>query len=368
MSPGPTGESKRGAAPAHALLALALCAGCGAKSGLAVDEAERPDAADAGPDARTLDAGGAGRDGGGDTADAGAQPDASDCPPRPLSLGAEAPAVMLVVDRSGSMNRVFRMPTPRYPEPATRFELVLENLVGPPRGLVGTYEDRVRFGAMTFAATSTRCPDLRFVLPALGAREAVRDTLLAAPVSGSTPLAETIAETVALLAEEPDGPGGRPVLVLTTDGEPTGCERGPARDAAEEVRRAFDAGLRTLVVSVGDEVGEAFLAEIADIGAGLPPGSGTRFFRGTNWVDLGPAIEGAVGAAIACRAELPVDALDVPCEALPLELDGRPLRCGDPDGFRQAGGTTIELLGEACDQVQTRVPPPRLVLGSLCDP
>ncbi len=353
------------------LLAMALGAGCGAKSGLLVGDAGRLDAAaDAGLDASALEVGedAPGRDGGGDVRDGGTRPDTSGCPPRALTLGAEPPAVMWIVDRSGSMNRVFRMPTPRYPEPATRFELVLENLVGPPRGLVGAYEDRVRFGALTFAATSTRCPDLRFVLPALGAREAVRDTLLAAPVSGSTPLAETIAETVALLADEPDGPGGRPVLVLTTDGEPTGCERGPARDAVDEVRRAFEAGLRTLVVSVGDEVGEAFLAEVADVGAGLPTGSGTRFFRGTNWVDLGPAIEGAVGAALACRAELPRDALGVPCDALPLELDGRPLRCDDPDGFRQAGGTTIELLGAACDRARMPTPPARLVLGSLCDP
>lgn len=354
-----------------ALLALVLAA-CGAKSGLEAPRARL----DAGPDARAFDAplpsdADVGpldvpdRDAEG-TPGSDAPRDAPECAERRLALGETPPAVMIIVDRSGSMTRVFRMATTSYPDPASRFDIVLENLVGPPRGLVGTFGDRVRFGAMTFSATAT-CPDLRWVLPALNNRDAILDVLVAAPITGGTPIAETIREAVALLASEPEGPGGRPILVLATDGEPTGCRLGGS-DTYVEVRRAFDVGHRTLVVSVADEVGEAFVADVADLGAGMPLGSGTPYFAGTNWVDLGAALDGAIGSAINCRAELPADGVDVRCDALPISLDGAPLSCDAPNGFRLAGRSTIELLGSACERARRRFPPARLVLGSLCDP
>ncbi len=348
--------------------------GCGARSGLETPATR--EAMDGGVrevDARGFDAGP--RDAGPERPDvpipidarlADVLPDAASCRPARLALGEDPPAVMLVVDRSGSMNETLRPRTFHYPEPGSRWDVLFENLVGPPRGLVGNRERTVRFGAATFASSGRRCPDLRSVLPELNNHGAIFDVLGAARVEGGTPTGAAIAAVVELLAGEPDGPGGRPVLVLATDGEPNRCG-GPEDDTIAELRAAFARGHRTLVVSVASDVGDAFIRAAADAGAGRPEGSGTTFFRGDDYTTLGTALDGAVFSAILCRAELPAHALGLPCEALPLTLDGEALVCDDWDGFRLAGASTIELLGAACDRARMPFPPARLTLGSLCD-
>src|SRR5690606_24450106 len=69
-------------------------------------------------------------------------------------------------------------------------------------------------------------------------------------------------------------PGPR-VIVLATDGEPNTCASVTAtqegrRRSADAIRAAFDAGIQTFVISVGNEVGEDHLREIANLGQGFP--------------------------------------------------------------------------------------------------
>nr|MDQ3036227.1 VWA domain-containing protein [Myxococcota bacterium] len=178
-----------------------------------------------------------------------------------LRFGMVPPTVVLLLDRSGSMRATFREPTTHFPEPASRWVVLLDLLVGP--GIVDAYEDRVRFGAATYT-TARACPEMTWVPPALGNADAIASELRSLGPAGGTPTGEAIEDVTDRLVELGGIEGGAPVLLLATDGEPNGCSGGDARAASvAAMRRAWDAGIRTFVTSVGDEVARSHFQDLA---------------------------------------------------------------------------------------------------------
>jgi Mg-chelatase subunit ChlD len=340
-----------------------VLAACGARTGLGVSGHERgidaavvrlPDGAIVSIDASRSPDAARFPDGAPIPVDAPPPDSGTICGPVALAFGRVAPTIALVLDRSGSMRETFRLSTIHYPEPASRWEVLVELLVGP--GIVQSYEDRVRFGCATYTASGSECPELTWIPPALENAAAIRASLLSVGPEGGTPTAEAIEEVVTRLESDPAShEGGAPVLLLATDGEPTGCFSFDPRDeVVRAVQRAFSLGMRTYVVSVGSDVAESHLQDVADAGLGHPPGSrAAEFWVATNPAGLSGAIRDVVAGAASCRAELPREADPSRICEVEVTVGGAAVPCGGPDGFGLAGPRIFEVAGAACERVRS---------------
>ena len=303
-------------------------------------------------------------DAGSDMVDA--QLDANTCADVSLTTMQIIPSVVLIVDQSRSMETNDLTPG------TTRWEALEEALVGPngvagpsgtgpgATGLVFDLQDQVRFGLALYSGDDTTCP-LLSVSPdplggvSTGAYPAIKTIYDAASPIRWTPThlaMEGVLDQV-LAAPPPD-----PVLfILATDGEPNECASGTTAAAAPEVitqtQRAFDAGIRTYVVSLaGDDAAlQAHLDQVANAGIGADPDATppAMSFAPSDSAALSDALRTIIGGALSCTVEL--DGMVVPgmeCAGR-VELNGSALGCDDPNGWRLVDENHIELLGAACD-------------------
>jgi hypothetical protein len=150
---------------------------------------------------------------------------------------------------------------------------------------------------------------------------------------------------------------GRKVLVLATDGEPDLCadgddEEGGRMRSVEEVQAAFDLGVTTYVISVGNDVGEQHLRELANLGQGFPMDDATdRFYRANDAASLAQAFEDIVNGVRDCVFTLDGMVKGTGSDGS-VTVDGAALPFGDPNGWRLNDPSTVELTGKACDLVK----------------
>lgn len=260
------------------------------------------------------------------------------------------PTLVLLVDQSGSMTADFGG--------APRWDAVYTTLMDPADGVVTALEDRVRFGLSLYTSedgfSGPTCPVMTTVPPALANRNAI-DAVYALEVPlEDTPTGDAM-DVVALeldaFAEE-----GPKAIVLATDGEPDTCEEpDPQNGQVEAVlatQNAFDLGLRTFVVSVGNDVSDAHLQEMANAGAGKDPANMVDpepFYQALDPQQLVDAFTQIIADFITCEFTLDGEILGDPCEGTVL-LDGSPIECGAEWGATSP--TTIELLGATCDLIK----------------
>ncbi|HJL19212.1 MAG TPA: VWA domain-containing protein [Sandaracinaceae bacterium LLY-WYZ-13_1] len=359
--------------PLLGLAALSLA--CGTRSGLdvpATDGAVRSGLDGGAPEDGGLPVDGSRGDGALPPFDAGAHDGGTEerCPELRLRFGELRPTVLLVLDRSGSMRALFGRPwTPRYSS-ASRWEVLRGILVGDARvdGLLDRNARRIRYGLITYSSSFGTCPDLRVVLPRLDNEPAIEMGLGVGP-RGGTPTAEALSSVTEMLPELVAG--DEPVaVILATDGVPTGCRSSggrPTADTVDATAELYERGVRTFVLSVGEEVSTSHLQDVANAGAGRGPGDGdAEFWVGAAPASLREALDSALGSAITCVAVLsdPVDDLSRACE-LEVTIDGEPVPCDDPDGFHLPRRDRIEFSGAACARLRT--PGRALELDAPCD-
>lgn len=295
--------------------------------------------------------------GGGGAGDGGAGV-ADGCADIVVQLTRQEVSLMLVIDQSGSMTNTFGN--------TTRWRAVRDALVHPRTGVVRTLEGEVRFGLAMYTShqgfQGGACPILRPPLAAtLRGYDAIARALNAAEPDGDTPTAESVTAATRLLrTTAPDEQAGIRALVLATDGEPDTCtqpnpstrdERDAARaQSVAAVRAAFGAGVRTYVVSVGTDVAESHLRDLANAGAGTTT---ARFYRASNPDALTAAFREIANGTRSCvfRLNGRVDAAQA--SAGEVRLDGVALGYGGADGWRLRSAQEIELRGAACTRVQT---------------
>ncbi len=283
--------------------------------------------------------------------------DGRSCPSIDVVLRRTIPTVVLIVDRSGSMNDHFE-------GERSRWDVLYEALMGSPDGLVTSLQSVVRFGLVLYTGSdrSDVCPILDFVDPALDNR-AVMDAVYgpARPLE-DTPTGDAVDAVLmryASLIGDPDRT--EPVIfVLATDGEPDRCEQldpNPTpeaqAEAVEAVRRAYERGVPTYLIDVGNGVGPAHKQDVANAGAGVGPGDPPApYWTVTDDRGLREALRSIVGGALSC--ELNIDGRladpDEACASGTVRLNGRELSCGDADGWRVVDPERIELLGTACEE------------------
>jgi hypothetical protein len=288
--------------------------------------------------------------------DAGA-PSAPGCVREQVHFERELPNVMLLVDGSSSMT------IPDFDDDL-RWEAVKHALIDRDSGLVATLQDRVRFGLAIFFSSArsgepaAACPVLEQVPVALDNLDAVAAALKDVWPRGSTPTGESL-ELVypELAALDPVTFRGPRILILATDGEPTGCDegdRGTARERSKSaVESAYAAGVQSYVIGVGTEASDDHLRELANLGQGLPAESPEhRFYRVLDTQQLTGALSTIAGDVQGCVFDLDGTVAENAADRGTVTLDGVPLSHDDPDGWHLLSPNQLSVDGAACEQIQ----------------
>lgn len=304
-----------------------------------------------------------------------AMADADACAETKVELSTEVPNVLLLVDRSGSMSKELDVGVSRWAS-------LRAALVDPTTGLVPSLQGAVNLGlalytgpdrgAVGLASTAAEpdpdyietelCPYLVEVPIAPNNGAAIQAAYLPQeirPMSlGQTPTGESLEATLpALTGLDPTLYPGRKVIVLATDGEPDLCANGNDEQGGRErsvaaVEAAFTAGVTTFVISVGDEVGEDHLRQLANLGQGFPADDPTdRFYRADDAAALAQAFADIVTGVRSCTFTLDGMVTGDGHEGS-VTVDGVTVVQNDPNGWRLNNPSEVELLGTSCELVK----------------
>lgn len=279
-----------------------------------------------------------------------------ECPTLDEVLLPKTPTIQLVVDQSGSMDRDFGG--------VSRWQAVKDTLVSPEEGVVTDLQSSIRFGLTLYTGEEDQCPSLQELSPQLDAVDEITTVLDASMPLAETPTGESLAAARQTL--EADTWDGEKFLVLATDGEPDTCaipnpmnqeETDMVRSAAvQAVEAAYAAGIRTFVISVGDEVSEEHLQDLANAGVGNDENDEpATFYTALDQASLAAAFQEIVAGVRECKLDLP---MALPAEAAPsctLTINDTEVPYDDPNGWALDGETKVELQGSACTAIQDGV-------------
>jgi len=272
------------------------------------------------------------------------------------------PTVMLIVDQSGSMDDDFG-------DGGTRWNVLRDFLLQQPDGLIDDLQSQVSFGLAMYSARSLpdsplpdgECPIVTTIPPALDNFDAIAAAYRANEPIDDTPTGDSIEKILQDLniGVDPDAMQSPLVFVLATDGEPDRCEElDPQTDTAKDeaiaaVQHAFTLGVRTFVISVGNEVGADHQQAIANAGLGRGPGDpDAEYWVAGDDQSLRDALRQIVGAQVGCDVKLQGKVTGGNACAGHVLLNGTPLQCDDPDGWELVDPEHIRLRGAACDQLK----------------
>lgn len=277
-----------------------------------------------------------------------------DCPSIQVEVEQTPPTIVLLVDQSGSMTDNF--------QGVSRWDAVDQTLFDDGAGVVYQRQDAVRFGLSLYTSDGGfgggECPMLTEAAPAFGNADALAQLFDDNDPESDTPTGDSIDGVAPVLAAL-DVPGPK-IIALATDGEPDTCEVPNPQEGQEEAvtaaQAAFAMGVETKIISVGNDVSDAHLQEMANAGVGLPPDDAMKepFFKALEPQDLIDAFDAIIGDAISCEFEVDgiVD-LDQMCEGT-VTLDDVELEC--PVEWTMLDESTLVLLGEACETLKNGEP------------
>jgi hypothetical protein len=287
--------------------------------------------------------------GDGDTAEGN---DTESCPLLDVILIPQTPTLVLLVDQSGSMDQDFGGDT--------RWNVITDVLIDPNNGIVPQFAGAIRFGLTLYTSIEGdtmggECPMLTEVDPALDNFPPIETTMsMAVPVQ-DTPTGESL-DVVWQKLDTVDVPG-RKYIVLATDGEPDTCAvPNPQMGQVESVaaaEAAYAAGIETFVISVGDEVSEAHLQDMANAGKGVQPGDpDAPFYLALDQAALVSAFEDILAGVRSCQLDLMTPLTAEDAANCSVEVNGELVPLDGPDGWQLNDPTEVELLGAACDALQ----------------
>lgn len=289
-----------------------------------------------------------------------------------VDLGRKTPTIVLLVDRSGSMEAAFG-------SAGTRWDVLKSVILD--GGVVRELQGEVQFGLSMYsnATPAQQCPNLEGVPFAANNYDAIRGVLQPAVTRPDTPTGESILRIAGLTdaglvdggLAALDAGGGEKVILLITDGDPDYCANPAANDpplngsevqkakdiAVAAAQRAFAAGIKTYVLAIGNEVAVAHQQEMANVGLGYPRNAADAapFFRPNDQAQLLAQINQVITGTRSCKYTLN-GTVQPGFEPQGLvTLNGQRLGYGDPNGWRLPSANEIELVGQACETVRTAV-------------
>jgi hypothetical protein len=324
------------------------------------------------------------------------------------------PTVMILVDRSSSM---FDVPYGVYPNRWEPLKLALTGDAVTNLGVVGSLQPAVRFGFAAYTsqkANAAACPlvlgaEVPIALNNYGPIRQAYDAVSYDPIldgggadlnfKGETPTGEAINVIVPVLNQFPE-PGPK-YLLLVTDGQPDTCGV-PDPQCGQDVSVAAVQYARTLGIGtfvIGIEMTEfdasRHLTQLANAGTGLPVEQGAVFPNCQAWLSslpgggtsatysspmgtaapylpqspeqLAGAIAAIIGSVRSCEFDLmSVSVVTDRAAEGQVQLGGRLLEYGSPDGWELVGTSTIRINGLACEEIRI-TPQPFLYVGFPCD-
>lgn len=282
-----------------------------------------------------------------------------ECADIELNATPSVPTVIMVVDRSLSMNYGF--------DGSTRWNTLRSALLDSNTGLIHDLQDSVRFGLAMFTSSpgswnhSGECPAIASVSPAMDNFASIENAYGSAEPLGGTPTGESINAIVDNLTANPPPATGPTVLILATDGEPNDCAHqsnlsGIGRPAAiAAVQRAYSRGFRTYVIGIDREIAPEHLQDVANAGVGATDLDAPYWVAGDD-AGLKDALHQIVGDQLSC--EFALHGSVTPGEECNGEvtLNSAPLACNGVDGWELVNDHTIRLQGAACNQLKAGGP------------
>jgi hypothetical protein len=274
----------------------------------------------------------------------------ADCPDVTLTGERTTPTVQLLLDQSGSMTEGFGN--------TDRWNAMVDALIDGTNGVVTTTQSAVIFGASLYTYDETAdatCPRVTSVPRALDNLAAISTLLNDHDPDADTPTGASIQVTVDDFLANPPPAGSPPIIILATDGEPDTCADpddsvNGRLESIAGASRAFDNGIRLYILSVGDDVGADHLQDMANAGVGNDPAqSGTQapFFVADNPAELAQQLQQLVGSTLSCELALDGTVDAAAANSGHVVLNGTELTPGVD--WELVNGTTIRLLGDACD-------------------
>jgi hypothetical protein len=305
----------------------------------------------------------------------------------------QVPTVLLLIDRSGSMNATnFGAAVKAAVDDGTytlgdcpkdndwRWNVVRDVLMNPTKGIVKPLEERVRFGLSLYTSDNGQvkdespeeidptkmCPVLIDVPISLGNHQAMLDQFKCSDIADDTPTGESLLAAAQTLNAF-DEPGPK-VIVLATDGEPDNCEC-PNFNGNEVPAKCKEPGVANMVkdqvVEIagqihGDDITihvinvstpsqatlQEHLEQVADAGGG-------EVYPGFSPGALSDAFEEIINGVRSCKIDLDGEIADGKESTGTVTLDGEVLVLDDPDGWQVNTPSQIELLGAACDAIKS---------------
>ncbi len=293
----------------------------------------------------------------------------------PLPFEPTTPDVLIVFDRSGSMNGKFGTGT-RYTVEA----MVLKEVVA-------AYETRVRFGFSQFPSKGGVCPagyamsccaDRPSVEVGFGNAAAISKAIDdAGPVNGNTPTSEALRFAREYYENLVDGIRARYVL-LSTDGQPTcdimGASSNPpfgggmttwkgCDDAKAEAAKLAAMGVKVIAlgVAINETMGGFFkpldcLEDIAQMGGAPQPGAPPSYYDAKDPVTLRSALDSILGGVTkpSCLIELTAPPPDPTKVAVFFDKRQIPWDPTHVNGWDFEPGTTdkIRIYGASCAEIE----------------
>jgi hypothetical protein len=282
------------------------------------------------------------------------------CPHADVDFDRVTPTVMLLIDQSGSM-------TQSFDNGKNRWQTLSDTLTDPQNSLLAKLDSSVRFGMTLYTSSggfggnpnSPRvCPELRTPsnpIPRIGNFSAMSDLLKANGPKGDTPTAESVAAIAKQLTEL--GNDSPKSIILATDGDPDTCQDPNANNSDDSkaksvaaVSAAFASGIGTHVISVGNEVTQSHLKNLAVAGAGGDQNAVAYTALDTS--GLVDAFNAIIGSVRTCDFKLNGTVTSQNAPRGTVVLDGSALTFGDPNGWEMPDESTVRLLGTACAAVE----------------
>jgi hypothetical protein len=312
------------------------------------------------------------------------------------------PNIMLVVDRSGSMKEPFGA--------GSRWSELRNALIDPTTGFVTTLEDEVRFGLTLYTIPNTpprfptggrggtpaagsgggggtaggsggasagggaggaggdpnMCPWLVEVPVALNNLAPISEVYLPNDWKNGTPTGESLAAVWPKVRDiDQTVMPGPNFIILATDGEPNTCESwvggqpGPEdlvegrQMTVDAVTAAYAAGITTYVISVGEDVAEEHLREVANLGQGQPAADPEeRFYVAGDTQQLVAALQDIIVGVRPCEFDLEGTVDLKEANKGVVVIDGNELTYMDPNGWELVSDKRVKLNGMACDLIR----------------
>jgi hypothetical protein len=281
-------------------------------------------------------------------------PDGPTCPAVNFTAKPITPSILLLIDRSDSMLENFGG--------VSRWAAIKSALIDPTNGVVTQLQAKAYFGAMiyyTVREPNPVCPLLTIRPRALNNAGVIGDVLATDPTYSWTPTAKSIEAAVASFATTPPPPGSLPFIVLATDGFPSTCD---APDAAQKplsvaaAAAAYAAGIRVIPLSVGNDIDNEHLQELANAGAGITAGQpNAPLYRGNSPAGLRSEFDAIIRGVVSCDLTVNGSVTQAQAAEANVLLNNRLLQFGTD--WQLLGDRTIRLLGTACAELKSSPAP-----------